>query len=182
MSTKAHGNLVDVTLFGEVDGAARRLNSNLCFATISMDREARDQTYNDFLASNPLRYITTADGKVESGVVNFMDSPIYMAFDDPEAIEFEMDWATVGAYFGNFDLGALLTAKKVDAGTLAIYAEVECEDRSCPTLGAHTVFFMYCGGTPDQALFDTGNCCLVGQAQLDGNQDMRRLGKCAKQG
>ena len=179
MSTKAHGNLVDVTLFGEVDSAGRRLNNNMCFATISMDREARDQTYLDFLASNPIRYITTADGKNDTGVVNFIDSPWEMAFEDVEAAEFEVPDSLI-AYFENLEEGGglerLLAGKDIE--TLVMYAEVECEDRRCPTLGAHSVFFMYCGGTPDQAMFDTGNCCLVGQAQLDGNQDMRRLGKC----
>lgn len=181
MSTKAHGNLIDVTMFGEVDGAARRLNSNMCFATISMDRLNRDQTYNDFLHGNPIHYITTADGKVETGVVNFIDSPIEMAVEDVEAAEFEVP-DSVHAYFEIFEgqLDPLLTAKGVDLGTLVMYSQVNCANLSCPTLGEHTVFFMYCGGTPDQALFDTGNCCLVGEAQLEGNQDMRRLGKCSQ--
>ena len=147
-----------------------------------MDRVTQDQTYRNFIDGKEVSYTTTADGKVETGVVNFIDSPVEMATQDAESVEFEMP-AEMGTYFVYFDeqYSNLLDEKNVDEGTLVLYAEVECVDRSCPVVGQYMLFFMWCGGSPAQKLFDTGNCCLVGEAQLPGHQDMRRLDKCASQ-
>ena len=57
-----------------------------------------------------------------------------------------------------------------------MYHEVVCAE--CEASGDSAEFFMWCGGNPDQAMFDTGNCCIVSYEQLDGQQDTRRLGKC----
>ena len=169
MTTKTRGNLVAATLFGEVDGSGRLLNNNLCFATIRMDPNDQDQTYNDFLLGNPIRYITTANGVSHNGQVLFMNQPQDMSI-DPEYFQFELR----DGYFA--EVKVALDKKEIDGNTCLLYDQVECE--TCPTLGSTEVFFMLCCGTANEAVFDTGNCCLVGEEQLQ--RDMRRLGKCAE--
>ena len=173
VTTKAHGNLIDATLFGEVDGAGRLLNNNLCFATISMDRDVSDQIYTDFLLGNTITYITTSDGVPQNGQVKFMNraSPEDMSILDAEYFQLDLR----DDYFE--DVNVVLEGKGIEGqnpDTCVLYDQVECE--TCPTLDESEVFFMFCCGTADQAAFDTGNCCLVGAEQL--NRDMRRLGKC----
>ena len=166
------GNLVAATLFGEVDGSGRLLNTNFCVATISMDPNDQDQTYSEFLLGNPISYITTANGESQNGKVLFMNraSPEDMGSIDPEYFTFELR----DGYFE--EVRVFLDDKEIDGNTCVLYDQVLCD--TCPTLGATEVFFMYCCGTADEAAFDTGNCCLVGEEQLQ--RDMRRLGKCAE--
>ena len=73
----------------------------------------------------------------------------------------------------------LVSGSEVDLDTCVIYDQVECA--TCAAQGVHQMFFMWCCGSIDQTLFGTGNCCIVGEAQLDGQQDMRRLGKCTSE-
>ena len=122
------------------------------------------------------------NGETRNGVVKFIDAPINMTTDDRESFDFEFDWEAFADYFGIEESGGLsdlLDEKDVDESTLVMYHEVVCAE--CEASGDSAEFFMWCGGNPDQAMFDTGNCCIVSYEQLDGQQDTRCLGKCTSE-
>ena len=185
MTTKTHGNLLEASLFGEVDGAGRLLMNDMCFATVEMAKDTQTNTYANYLAGESVRYTTKVNDVVTNGVVKFIDAPepieIFGATMDVESLAFEFNWLGFGDYMetnvvNNNEFGTKLNETGIDPETIVLYNSVVCGE--CEATGVHEDFFMWCGGTIDQALFDTGNCCLVNYDQLDGQQDVRRLGKC----
>jgi hypothetical protein len=168
LTTKNHGNLLDATLFGEVDVAGRLLMNSMCIATLNMTLDTQENTFAGFLADESVRYIITADNKVEHGKVSYIAAPEGFATYDPESLTS----SDAKSYVED-----LVSGSEVDLDTCVIYDQVECA--TCAAQGVRQMFFMWCCGSIDQTLFGTGNCCIVGEAQLDGQQDMRRLGKCA---
>lgn len=114
VTTKAHGNVIGATLFGEVDGAGRRLNNNLCFATVSMNEDTQDETFNDFLNGNKINYIVTANGAPESGELTFLAVPESFEFLNPDDLAndlAEVDLSLRESYW--FEAGALLLDSQV---------------------------------------------------------------------
>jgi len=182
LTTKTHGNLVAATLFGEIDGAGRLLTDNICFSTASMDEDMRETMLANYLNGESVRYTATVNGQVENGVVKFIDTPrpVDLFTSDPETWDGELDIDGFGEYlervFEEFDANPPVHGDEVDPESCVLYHEVVCAE--CAATGDQDEFFMWCCGTTDQALFGTGNCCVVSYEQLDGQQDTRRLGKC----
>ena len=193
LTTKSRGNVIPITLVGEVDSAGRLLQSSiegtvdvslpLCLATIGMTQDEQDEAYADFLNRRPVTYlITKPDGVTESGRVVYIDQAQPVDFDELDPVDLEeyhdIDtdyyWGVLGRdhmmqyemQYGNFP-----------DFPFTMYPQVVCE--TCPN-GDTETFFMWCA---EQAFFGTDNCCLVGQAQMQDpnpDQDMRRLGKCSQ--
>ena len=185
LTTKTHGNLIGATLFGEVDGSGRLLtNTNdMCYGTVNMTLDTQSSTYTNYLAGESIRYTTMVNNHVTNGVVKFISAPepIDMSVSDVEALEFEFNWLGFGEYMEanvhtNQEFETKLNETEIDTRDIVFYFSIVCGE--CDSTGAHEEFFMWCIGTIDQALLGTGNCCLVSYAQLDEQQDVRRLGKC----
>ena len=182
LTTKSRGNVIPITL--SIEGTVD-LSLPLCLATIGMTQDKQDEAYADFLNRRPVTYvITKPDGVTESGAVVYIDQAPPVGFDqfDPEDLEEYHDidtdyyWRVLALdHFKQYEM------QYGNFPDFTMYPQVVCE--TCPNKDTET-FFMWCAHT-DQAFFGTDNCCLVGQAQMenpnpDGNQDMRRLGKCAE--
>ena len=147
-----------------------------------MEKDTQTDTYRNYLAGESIRYTAYVNDVATNGVVKFIDvpQPMELGNSDPEALEAEFNWLGFGDYMEtkvepNQEFGIKMNQTGLDPGNFVLYHSVVCGE--CHATGDHVEFFMWCGGTIDQALFDTGNCCLVNYDELDG-QDVRRLGKC----
>ena len=75
MTTKAHGNIVQVTGNGDGAGAGRLLSDGMCYRTTSMSASEQDRIWDEFLHGDSLVYdLTTVDNElsVETGPVRYV--------------------------------------------------------------------------------------------------------------
>ena len=176
VTTKARGNFVGLTFDGSLnnDGSGRLLEESWCHATYNMSDAQVDKTVFQFRRGTAIFY-GTADGDGDHGEVDFIAG--------------HHSQQRIGLFFGETDMSALpydFPLDNPDGVLNTIGPILESHPETMCNIYAHMVctsgetqetcnFFMMCCGTENQALFTTGNCCVI---RRDADSDQRRLGKC----
>ena len=180
VTTKARGNFVGLTFDGSLnnDGSGRLLEESMCHATYFMSDNEVERTVFQFRSGTDL-YYGTVDGDGgdggDHGEVHFIAG--HHEYQSIEDLFGNPDFPPINETAVNNIFDPIM---ENHPDTMCnIYADVVCTSGETQET-CH--FFMMCCGTEEQALFTTGNCCVVrhdaGRRLNQGEWDQRRLGKC----